>query len=1236
MVSASCVSLTKVKENTMIAVKEFAKNSQRKEAQKEALSDCLESAISRLRAEDIYNHQAHGFKESGDRLRGGCPFHQSKSGSSFVVTISSKLFWCAGCQVGGGPVDYRASLQAGRWVNPRGKDFVEVVRELAADANVSFPELEYSSEAVAKALKWERRRAVLAATQKYCQNFLWSDRPEALKARQYLVKERGLTEEEIKQLPIGYYSSADEIQKHLISKGFTKNDWMGTGCVWQGMEGYITFLWNDATGRPLTFYGRYYEKHPPEGKPKTIAAPGTKTKQSPLYLDRALKAGHKEVVLVEGVLDTVLLQAKGDNRVCAYVAASCSGDQIKTLKSRGIARATLCGDPDHGGETGTNSNLLRLTEAGISVYIAPKLPDGLDPDEFLIRDGMEGWKAHIDAAEHGFRWKAKRLIEAGNTSTDKGKADILKNAIAFCKAVKNHPELDIFFWSVIRNSLGMEPEEFRTQLEKLWESALPEVVEFCGSGGSGGDGGDGQGGDGERKILKFPGLDAPDMAAIACSIREILAQDLPPSSVQAAKIRIRTACPTISERELNQLWSAIEQELELEETRSDRAAEVDELVKLGDQSLKLNDFLPPELATPVSAWCGWLNIRPETALTALLGGTSSLHKAGTELVISRKRNFTVPPTIYAAIVSESGQKKSPIVKTLIRQPLDAIENSAEDEYKAAMEDYQEEMEAWRENGSKGESPKEPSQPPVWYFTDANGEGIKAHANQYPRKTLMGLVDELAGLFNSENKYRNGRGSDRQDMLSYFDSCGAKILRAAGVKARIPNIYMSLFGTIQPDVLKRLMKDCSDPDGQWARFLFVNQPLAASTLDDDESSLDIIGRITDFYRWLNKVPEMEYRLTYEAFMRYKPVYNQLERLRVSHSQAGMRAVYSKMEGYIGRLAINLHAFYEWAAGKSVPDAEIPLAIMERAITLAKFYIGQVKLVHFNSDDSELAPLLVKLIDLSKRLQSVGKEGWIKAKDFINSMTRTKRPKPDVARSWMREAEALGFGCTRGNGVHLEYHWDSDNKPPSPTDPPPKKVDAVDAWETKVDDLSTAETTIYQGVEKKVDKVDENPPSSPDGLVNTQYNEISSPNTVVETDVSKGPSTSSTFSGDDHSSSISAVDNLSPSCLPELEVSTFSGEVSDTQQVGQYPNDHSKNDTDVATEAVNLQEASNTQYPNDRVRFLTERYPHCNLGGFKALTRNDHRKTIEASIEMLSGECKERVRGFWQRIESRFAH
>jgi hypothetical protein len=306
----------------------------------------------------------------------------------------------------------------------------------------------------------------------------------------------------------------------------------------------------------------------------------------------------------------------------------------------------------------------------------------------------------------------------------------------------------------------------------------------------------------------------------------------------------------------------------------------------------------------------------------------------------------------------------------------------------------------------------------------------------PDKALLALIDELSGLFNSANSYRGGRGSDKQDTLSYFDGSGQTVLRASGVKVDVRNIYLSMFGTIQPEVLKNHIADCSDPDGQWARFLFVNQPLAAATLSDDDGQfIQIRDRITGLYRQIDQLPKTEYSLSRPAFKRYQQLYDQLEKLRVTHPRAGMRAVYSKMEGYIGRLALNLHVLWEVASGKTCPDQEIPLSIMEMAIALSKFYIGQVKLVHSFSDEEGLAPQLVKLFELSKRLATNGKNGWIKAQQYRELFAAKKRPSAQQARSLMLEAQSMGVGRTRGTGNRLEYHWSCDNNngddnPPSP--------------------------------------------------------------------------------------------------------------------------------------------------------------------------------------------------------------
>jgi hypothetical protein len=85
------------------------------------LNSALESAVSKIDPKQLYAHTK--FRESGNRLRGGCPWHKSKSGTSFVVTKSNNLWWCAGCQIGGGPVQYLHRMKGGDG-SPNGQEFI--------------------------------------------------------------------------------------------------------------------------------------------------------------------------------------------------------------------------------------------------------------------------------------------------------------------------------------------------------------------------------------------------------------------------------------------------------------------------------------------------------------------------------------------------------------------------------------------------------------------------------------------------------------------------------------------------------------------------------------------------------------------------------------------------------------------------------------------------------------------------------------------------------------------------------------------------------------------------------------------------------------------------------------------------------------------------------------------------------------------------------------------------------
>jgi hypothetical protein len=272
--------------------------------------------------------------------------------------------------------------------------------------------------------------------------------------------------------------------------------------------------------------------------------------------------------------------------------------------------------------------------------------------------------------------------------------------------------------------------------------------------------------------------------------------------------------------------------------------------------------------------------------------------------------------------------------------------------------------------------------------------------------MMYFCDELAGVFKSGNQYRGGKGSDEEDMLSFWNGTGTTVLRAAGVRASVEAVGLSIFGTIQPDVLAGLLKDCSDSNGKFARFDFVLQPLAVPNLPEDDSGrFDLTPMLADLYQKIDALPAICFEFDQEAKTYHRTFTLKCHERRVyQESKQGLRGALGKMPEKVGKLATIIHALTCIFNDQQVTN-HIPRSAVEAAAKFVKFTADQVASLYTEfSDRSALAPNLTKILLAAER-----KSGTISVRDAQKNLFRSsQRPTTQTVREWFSELEQMGYG------------------------------------------------------------------------------------------------------------------------------------------------------------------------------------------------------------------------------------
>jgi DNA primase len=421
-------------------------------------------------------------QKSGRTYKALCPFHTEKT-PSFIVFPETQTWRCFGaCSTGGDIFSFVMRRE--------NVDFREALEMLAGKAGIELRPLD-SAEIEIKGEKDRLRAINLAAAQYY--HHLLMNSAQGEPARHYLER-RGVTRETMIAFQLGY--APDDwhaLEEHLKQAKLAPEDILTagltvkseSGAVYDRFRGRLIFPIRDMQGHVIGFGGRVLD----DSQPKYLNTP-----QTPLFDKRSVLYGidltHKSiresgtVIVVEGYMDVIIPYQGGVTNLVACMGTALTEEHLKILK-RMTKQLLLALDPDAAGmravERGVEAaqkNLERkvvpvLTARGLVRYEEQLnaeirilvLPEGLDPDELILRDRPR-WDQLVAEALPVVEYFTNVVLRETDLSTARGKREAVGRLLPVIAAIDS-PVARTHYLQRLAQRVRIDERQLLPELERL-------------------------------------------------------------------------------------------------------------------------------------------------------------------------------------------------------------------------------------------------------------------------------------------------------------------------------------------------------------------------------------------------------------------------------------------------------------------------------------------------------------------------------------------------------------------------------------------------------------------------------------------------------------------------------------------------------------------------------------------------------------------------------------------------
>jgi DNA primase len=408
-------------------------------------------------------------KKAGRNYKALCPFHSEKT-PSFMISPELQMYKCFGCGETGDVYSFLEKFE--------GMDFSEALRFLAEKAGVTLKSIRPGEQS-----EKERLYELNTQTNRFYQ-YVLASHPAGKVALNYLLKERGLKPETIKNFQLGFSPvNLGVLTKFLVEKKkFNIKEVEKTGTIYfkgrdtvDRFRGRVIFPLFDHRGNVAGFAGRILPGVNDKEMAKYINTPETPVyhKSNLLFGLNLVKGDIKEkgfAIVVEGELDMISSWQAGIKNVVAIKGTALTEEQVRLL-SRFTKKLVLALDSDIAGDTAARRGIVIAQKEGMEIKVAI-FKDFKDPDE-AARKNVEAYKKAIDEAIDVWDFIINSVFAKFDATSGEGQAKISRELVPILSSIPDKI-VQAHYIGLVARRLNVPNEAVYNQIESIKTEDRPK------------------------------------------------------------------------------------------------------------------------------------------------------------------------------------------------------------------------------------------------------------------------------------------------------------------------------------------------------------------------------------------------------------------------------------------------------------------------------------------------------------------------------------------------------------------------------------------------------------------------------------------------------------------------------------------------------------------------------------------------------------------------------------------